>query len=191
MNIVLSEKEYCKVSVRCEADAELIANKKQEVVNKFKSLDVPGFRKGRASADAVKMHYKKQIAETLTQELAETAYNDALAQHNIKPFGRPNFSMANIDGSKFVCEFSVHKHPDFELKEYKGFDIPKPADAISEEEFAQKILEDLRVKYGSINPYVETDFVQMGDNVILDYSASLDGVPIEALNASGEVLSVG
>jgi trigger factor len=191
MDIQITERDYCQLQIKCEADAELVAAKKEQVALKFKDQKVSGFRQGKAPLNAVKMHYKKQIAETLKQELAEEAFNDAISKNNLKPFGNPQFTVANIDDSKFICEFSLNTQPSFELKEYKNFNIPKPADPISSEEFAQKMIQDLRVRFGTTEPYTDNDFVQLGDSIVIDYEGSLDGVQLDVLKANGEVVVVG
>jgi FKBP-type peptidyl-prolyl cis-trans isomerase (trigger factor) len=53
------------------------------------------------------------------------------------------------------------------------------------------MMQDLRVRLGDVVPYSDADFVQEGDNVILDYEATLDGNKIDNLCSSGEMVTVG
>jgi trigger factor len=203
MQITINEVEYCKILVQCESDSETIQAKKTEVLNKFKSRKVPGFRDGHATTDAVRQHYRKEIAEALKQELADDAVHNVIFEKNIKPLGRPTFTYANLEESylvsangesalpKFRCEFSLHVQPDFELKDYKDFEIPKAPISIPEEELSQKMIQDLRTRYGTTVPYSADDFVQDGDTVILDFKTSLNGEPVESLTGNGEILNVG
>ncbi len=190
MQIEINETEYCKLSVHYEEGFEAISQKKSEVLDKFKKMNVPGFRQGKAPIDAVKMHFKKQIDEQLKKELAENAYYSVLFEKKIKPFGQPIFSSLNLEGLKFTCDFVINKRPDFELKEYKNFEIPKPP-SVSKENMVQKTLEDLRHKFGNTSPFSDDDFIQMNDNVIIDYDASADGNVVDFLCAKGELLTVG
>lgn len=203
MNIVINEVEYCKLVIQYEADGDTVSLKKSEVINKFREQKVPGFRPGKATAEAIKQHYRKEINEALKHELAEDAVHNVIFEKNIKPFGRPEFSYINLEESymvnlngesaipKFKCEFSMNKQPDFELAKYKEFDIPKPGGFIPVEELTQRMIQDLRTKYGETTAYGEDDFVQMGDTVIIDYKASIDGVVIDKLTGNGEILNVG
>jgi trigger factor len=192
MNIELNEKEYCKLFVKCEADAEAISKKRADIVKKFKSYRIPGFRPGYASTDAINFHFKDQIDNSLKNELYDDAFHNVIAEKNIKPFGRPTYISAVIDNNKFICEFSIDKHPDFELKEYKDFDLPKYVNPLSSEELAQRIIQELRNKHGNTVPYSENDFVQTGDNIIIDRKGfAEDGSEIEAFSADGEILNVG
>lgn len=203
MNIEIQETEYCKILVKCELDGDMIASKKDEVIKKFKGQKVPGFRPNNATVDAIKQHYRKEINEALKQELANDAVNNVIFEKNIKPFGRPIFSYANLEESylvsangesalpKFRCEFALHVQPEFELNAYKEFDIPKISGIDSVEEFTQKVLQELRVKNGSSVPYEQDDFVQTGDTVIIDYKTSIDGQPVADLSDVGQIVSVG
>jgi trigger factor len=192
MIIELDEKEYCKLFVKYEADTDAITKKREEVIKKFKSHRVPGFRPGKASDTAIIFHFKDQVDNSLKNELYDDAFHNVISEKNIKPFGRPTYISATIDDNKFTCEFSIDKQPDFELKEYKDFEIPKYVNPISGEELAQKIIQELRTKHGTTVPYSENDFVQMGDSVIIDRKGFTDdGSVIDAFSADGEIINIG
>jgi trigger factor len=191
MEIEVKETEPCKLSVHYVADAEAIFNKRSQVIDQFKKAPVPGCRPGKASVDAIKMHYREQIEESLKRALAEDAYHNTLFEKKLKPHGAPRFnSLMMVDG-KFTCDFDLFIKPPFELAPFRGLEIPKPHDAQNSDFMAEAMLQDLRVRFGDVTPYVDSDFVQGGDNVILDYEGFIDGERVEGLSASGEMLTVG
>lgn len=189
--ISINETDYCKLLVQVEADENEIAEKRNEIITKFKQYPVKGFRKGKATNEAIKTYFKKEINNALTQQLADDAFQNTLFEKNVRPFGQPQFTQVKLDNNKFSCEFSLHKQPDFQLNQYKGFEIPKPAGVMAADELAAKMLQELRERNGATTAYGEDDFVQMGDSIIIDYSATIDGVPVAGLKAEGEVVSVG
>jgi trigger factor len=192
MQININEIEYCKLLVQYEADPDKVSKKRNEVINRFKSYRVPGFRPGKATTDAIRLHYSKEIYETLQKELTDDAFHDVIFEKNIKPFGQPNINSIQLESSKFICEFSIHKQPDFELGIYNDFDIPKFSGYLSEEELVQRMLQELRTKHGTMIAYENNDFVQMNDSVIADYAAFLDdGTPVQSLTATGQILNIG
>jgi trigger factor len=191
MQIEVKELEPCKLLVTYEADAEQILNKRGEIINFFKKAPVPGFRPGKASVDALKIHYRDQIETSVKKGLAEDAYHNTLFEKKIKPHGAPKFNNALLVDGKFICEFEVLTKPEFTLADYKGMKIPKPASSLSSLEISEKMLQDLRVRLGESEPYTETDFVQLGDSLILDYEGSVDGNKVDSLSAEGELLTVG
>lgn len=191
MQIEITENEPCKLTVHYIADALQILNKRGEVLQAFKKAPVPGFRPGKASIEVIKVHYRQQIDESLKRALAEDAYHNVLFEKKIKPHGAPKFSALLLADGKFTCEFDLFTKPDFELASYKDLEIPKPHATTTEVEMTEKLLQELRVRFGDVVPYSETDFVQSGDNVILDYESSIDGVKVDNLCAEGEMLTVG
>lgn len=191
MEIEIVENEPCKLSVHYVADALQILNKRGEVLQAFKKAPVPGFRPGKASIDAIKIHYRQQIEESLKRALAEDAYHNVLFEKKIKPHGAPKFSTLLLADGKFTCDFDLFTKPDFELAAFKGMEIPKPHAETNEVEMTERLLQDLRVRFGDVIPYSDGDFIQMGDNVILDYESTIDGKRVDNLCAEGEMLTVG
>lgn len=191
MEITVKETEQCKLSIQYVADAEEILNKRAEVLKAFKKAPVPGFRPGKASMDAIKAHYRTQIEDSLKRALAEDAYHNTLFEKKFRPHGAPKFNSLIMEGGKFTCEFDLNVKPDFELKEYRGFEVPKPHVDMNSVEIAEKMLQELRVRFGTSTPYSEDDFVQLTDNVIIDYEGFADSIKVDALSATGEMLTVG
>lgn len=191
MQIEVKEIEPCKLSVQYTADAGEILDKRGEVLSRFKKAPVPGFRPGKVPLAAIKMHYRVQIEDALKVALAEEAYHNTLFEKNIRPHGPPRLNSAVLADGKFVCEFEMHTKPSFDLQPYEGLQIPKPHELDTVQELAEKMLQDLRVKYGESSPYSETDFVQAGDNIIVDYEGSVGGGVSSQLSAVGEMITVG
>ncbi len=191
MEINVVETEYCKLHVTYEANEEQIDSKKTEVLTLFKKAPVPGFRKGKATLDAIRHHYKSQIDDSLKRALAEEAFHNTVFEKSIKPYGSPDFKSVLLMNNKFSCEFELHKKPEFELKAYKDFEIPKPAADYTVDTLAAKLMEELRVRSGETVPYGEDDFVQDGDSVIINYDVFDGEENLPQFAANGEMLTVG
>ncbi len=191
MQIDVREIEPCKLSVTYVADALEILNKRGEIIAHFKKAPVPGFRPGKATNDAIAVHYRAQIDDSLKRALAEDAFHNTLFEKKIKPHGPPRFNSLLLADGKFTCEFDLHTKPDFELAQFTNLQIPKPHESETEEMMVEKLLQELRVRLGEAIPFSETDFVTTGDNIIIDYEGYLDGEKIDHLCAEGEMLTVG
>jgi trigger factor len=191
MQIEVKEIEPCKLSIQYTADAEEILNKRGEIISAFKKAPVPGFRPGKATVDAIKMHYRSQIEDSLKRALAEDAYHNTLFEKKLKPHGAPRFNSLLLADGKFVCEFDLHTKPSFELAPFHGMEIVKPHNTETIVEMTEKLLQELRVRFGEAIPYGESDFVQRGDNIIIDYDGFLEGEKVDNLCAVGEMLTIG
>lgn len=192
MEIEMSEVEYCKVKVKYQASTEDVKEKKDFVAREMaKTYEVNGFRKGKATPEAIRISYPKQLEGHLKQEMLNKAFTDSVVEKNIKPFGGPQIILSELDGNNFDCEFSVHTLPEFELKQYKGFEIPKHNTGTSIEELSQQILQELRMEQSTSVPYGENDFVQLTDSVVVQYNTFMGEQPVERLSSEGTVLEVG
>jgi trigger factor len=191
MEIQVTELEPCKLSVHYEADAGQILNKRGDILDQFKKAPVPGFRKGKASVDAIKYYYKDQIEEALKRALVEDAYHNTLFEKKLKAHGAPKITSAQLRDGKFACEFEMFTKPEFEIAPYKDLDLVKPAHGQSIVEMTEELLQQLRMRHGIMEPYTEDDFVQENDNVILNYEGFIGSERIENFCAEGEPLTVG
>lgn len=191
MEISVNESEYCKLDVHCEANAELVGKKFDEVARMYKTAHVPGFRPGKATVEAVKVYYKKQIGEAVKSSLAQEAFDNLVAEKSVRPIGQPDFSKIELSSEKFVCDFSLKKTPDFQLGNYKGFELSRPSQKSTVDEVTEQVLVELSLQHGEAAPFSETDVVAMGDNVILSYESSIDGQKQENLSSSAESIVVG
>lgn len=191
MQIEVKELEPCRLSVQYTADAGEILNKRGEILGHFKKAPVPGFRQGKATPQALQMHYRTQIDDAVKRSLAEDAFHNTLFEKKIKPHGAPRFNNVFLGDGKFTCEFDLHTKPEFELPEYSGLKIPKPHQEQTDVEVTERMLQELRVRVGNQTPYGEDDVVEPGDNVIMDYEGFLGDVRQENLCATGEMITVG
>lgn len=192
METSCNEVEYCKFDFECSMNKDEVESTLLDVLNRFyKDLPVPGFRAKKATMREIKAHYRKDIDRDLAQELAKNAYQNAVSEKNVKPFGQPSFKVIDLKNDAFVCQFTLHTVPSFELKEYKGFSIPKPAEDMTADILGQKMIQELRVKNGETLPYGENDFIQTGDNVIINMKAFDGEAPYERFTLDGTMLTVG
>lgn len=191
MKIEVTELEPCRLTVLYEANFLEISDKRAEVETHFKKAPVPGFREGKATPDAIRAHYRHQIDDAVKRALAEDAFHNTLFEKKLRPHGAPRFNNLLLDGGKFTCEFELLTKPEFVLENWKDMEIPKPHADLESTALAEKMMQELRVRLGEVSPYSDTDFVQSGDNVIIDYRGSIDGQEVESLVAEGEMITVG
>jgi trigger factor len=191
MQINIKELEACRLEVECTVEPGEILEKRGEVLKAFKKAPVPGYRNGKAPVDAIKIYYKNQIEESLKRALLEETYNNSIYEKKLRVHGAPKFNSSEFKDSTFVCKFEILTKPDFELVEYKNMEVIRPHSPMTSVEVAEKIMQDLRIRFGNSEPFSETDFVQVGDKVIIDYNGFIDNEKVESLCAQGEMLNVG
>jgi trigger factor len=191
MDIQVTELDYCKLKVAYRADAEQISNKREEILDIFKKAPVPGFRPGKASKDAIRLHYREQIDESLKRALAEEAFHNTLFEKNIKPHGPPQLNSLFLGDGKFNCEFEMYTRPNFELFDLKLLEVPKPHESEDATVVCERMLQELRHRFGEVQSFKEEDFVQKGDKLSISYECTVDEQKMDNLCAENEDLVVG
>lgn len=190
MLIDVQEIDYCRLNIKFEADAKEVEDKRAEVIQYFKKGQVPGFRPGKATSSAISHHFRAKIDEVMKSELAQSAFQTAVAQKNIRPFGQPQFLSLSLDGSKFKCDFCVNKIPEVELKEYKNFNLPK-GNIPNAVEMSERILQELRSRNGETVPFSPDDFIQENDTAIVNYFGYVEGQKESVTKVEGEMFVIG
>jgi trigger factor len=191
MQIQVKEVEYCKIEVSCLADSDEVLEKKGEILKIFKDAPVPGFRKGKATAQIIENYYKNQINDALKKALMEEAFHQAMFQKEFKPIGAPSFSESFLQPLNFSCQFQVHKRPDFELQNFRSWEIPEPHINSSESDIKNKLVQDMRTLYGERTLFTDDNFLEIGDVASVSYEAYLDGTKMDNLQSEGDVITVG
>ena len=192
MEIQIEDLHLCVLKVNYEANLDEILAKKTEVIKLFNKAPVPGFRKGKASKEAIEVHYKNQINESLKRALAEEAYYNTLFEKNIKPFGTPQENSAILSNNRLSYTFTLYKKPDFTLGQYKDLEVVKePDDEREATNLFEKMIFELRQMTGEKKSFDENDFVQENDNVVLNFKGYMNSILQKNLSAEGQVLKMG
>lgn len=195
MQIQVQEREPCKIQVTYLADPAKVLTVRNEVIDNLvkdtAKIVVPGYRKGKAPLTAIKMRYHKNIEEQTRQKLLVTAEEEILFETKLKTLFSTQILNVNLQDAKFDCEFLFFKKPSVELKDYKGLKIPKPHLPKTHAELTEQMLQELRVKYGEVLPFTETDVVEMNDKITMDVACTAEGKSIVELNKEGVFYTVG
>ena len=189
MHVETKELEYCKLEVAYKADEETVKNKYQEAVESLRKIQIPGFRAGRAPDYAIKARCKDKIKSWTGRELITTAYDDIIFQTKMKTIGQPSVTEFSLKDNDFSCTMILHKKPDFDLKDYKGYEIPKPHMDRDVDAHIEKTIQDIRMRFAEVRPYQEGDLVDMGDQITMDYYSTCEGE--ETQKAEGILYGVG
>lgn len=195
MQIQIQEKEPCKVQVNYIADPAKVLAKRAEVADKVfedtAKLVVPGYRKGKAPFEAVKLRFRKNIEEQTKQKMLVLAEEEILFETKMKTLFSTQVVNASLQDSKFECELLFCKKPVVELKEYKGLKIPKPHLPKTLSELTEQMLQELRVKYGDVVPFAENDVSEIGDKITMDVKCLAEGKSVDELTKHGIFYTVG
>ena len=166
------------------AKAELEAYKKN-----IKSMNVPGFRKGKAPMHVVKTFYGKEVFfEDAINACIPEAFEAAITEAGYDFVGTPKFDLVSMEGD-IVLKAEGFVKPEVTIENYKGIEVEKKAVEISEDEINAEIdkAKDRNARFIQESD----DAVQNGDTVTLDFEGFVDGVAFDGGKGENYELKIG
>ncbi len=154
------------------------------------SINIPGFRKGKAPRSVVERMYGKGVFyEDAANDLLPDAYEAALKESGIDPVGRAEFDITSIDENGIVFTATVPVKPLVEIEGYKAIDAAKVIEAVTEVEI------DNEIKVVRERNARETEITdapaEMGNSVKIDFEGFLNGVAFEGGKGNDYNLKLG
>ncbi len=192
MNARLEKIENSEAYLELEVDAETLEIGLDDAFRKIaRTINVPGFRKGRAPRELVERHYGKEILyEEALQKVVPEAYEKAIADLEIDAIGQPDFDIEEVEagkGAKIKAKVAVR--PDVVLGQIEGLEVKAPNFAVSEAEVAKQI-EDVLARYTEVVEKTD-EAAELGDTAVIDFEGFVDGTAFEGGKGSDYKLELG
>ena len=191
MNVKNVEKENGKAKITVEiGKEEFEAALTKAYLKVKKSIQVPGFRKGKAPRKIVEAMYGAQVFyEDAIEEIFPDIYTAAVVDQQLKAVGQP--SIANMETPEeggVVLTVATELYPEVTLGQYKGLEVPKAEATVSDEEVEAEV--DRMAQQNARISTVERP-AQKGDTVVLDFEGFVDGVAFEGGKGENHSLELG
>ena len=166
------------------AKAELEAYKKN-----VKSMNVPGFRKGKAPMHVIKTFYGKEVFfEDAINACIPEAFEAAITEAGYDIVGNPKFDLVSMEGD-IVLKAEGFVKPEVTIENYKGIEVEKKVVEVSDEEINAEIdkARDRNARFIQESD----DAVVDGDTVTLDFEGFVDGVAFDGGKGENYELKIG
>jgi len=153
-------------------------------------MNVPGFRKGKAPKGIVEKVYGKQVFyDEAIDDLLPAIYDEAVKESGFEIVSRPEIEVESIDENGVTLKCAFYVKPEVSVSVYKGLKGERPVIEVTDEEVQEEI--DKALKRNSRIITVTDSPVADGDEVIIDYTGSIDGVEFEGGKAEKQSLKIG
>ena len=193
MNLLKTEKgEKSTFKLEFAIDKEVFEAAVEKVYRKqVKKINVPGFRAGKAPRAIVeKMYGKGVFYEDAINDLIPDNYSAAVKEAGLEPVGQPEIDIVSIDDNGLVLSAIVPVKPECKIDGYKGLNVAKAVEAVTEEEIDNDI--KMVRERNSREIEVEDDTAaQMGDVAKIDFEGFIDGVAFEGGKGENYSLKLG
>ncbi len=184
------EKNMAKLTIEVSAgDLEkALQNSYKKQKNK---ISLPGFRKGKVPRQMIEKMYGAEIFyDDAANELIPRAYAEAYDECGLEIVSQPGIDVVQIEkGKPFIFTAEVATKPEVTLGEYKGLEIDKVSNRVTQKEVDAKIQEEAEKNARTIS--VEDRPVQDKDEVIMDFEGFVDGEAFEGGKGENYPLTIG
>ena len=164
----------------------------QAYLKQRKSIQIPGFRKGKAPLMMIEKLYGQEVffedaLDIVFPEAVQAAYEEA----GIVPVDQPrDFDVKTMSKEEgVVMSFNVTVKPEITLKAYKGLTAEKADVKVTKEEIDHEIEHMLDRGARIVN--VDDRAAQNGDITVIDFEGFVDGVAFDGGKAEKYELTIG
>ena len=192
MKAELVKKEGNKVTLKITVDNNKFEEAVNKAYNKTKGkYNIPGFRKGKAPKVVIETQYGKGVFyNDAIDMLFPEVYPEAIKELNIDPIDRPDLDIEEISKDNgLVMVVNVEVKPEFELGAYKGIEISKVDNTVSEEDVEARLNE--MVNRNARLTSVEGKTLENGDTAVIDFEGFENGVAFEGGKGENYNLVIG
>ncbi len=194
MKTTLSEREGNTVKLAVEVSSEELQEAFESRLKKLqKEARLPGFRPGKAPLAMLRQRVGDQaiLLEAIDDSLG-TWFTRGALELNLDVVDTPQIDMGDDLpelGKDFSFSATATVMPEVELGQYKGVEVVKENDAVTAEEIDSQ-MDRLRNEFAELKP-VEGRAAEKGDFVTADFSAEVEGMGVDGLQATDFVFEVG
>ena len=154
-----------------------------------KSINVPGFRKGKAPKAIIERMYGKGVwFEDAINACIPEAFEAAVKEAELNIVGQPVFDVVSTDGD-IVLKAEGFVKPTVSIKDYKGIKVEKNAEEVTDEAVDAEI--EAARKRNSRTVEVTDRASAMGDIANINYEGFVDGVAFDGGKGEGHDLKLG
>ena len=191
MKVISAEKkEKSTVELTIQVEAEVFeAAVHAAYLKNRKSINVPGFRKGKATRKVIESMFGTGVFyEDAINECYPAAYDAAVAEQGLDVVGYPQTEIVEVGPQGLTFKAIVPVRPEVKLGEYKGLSATKDAAKVTEKDIDNEM--KTFVERATRLVSVERE-AKMGDTTVIDFEGFDNGTAFEGGKGSNYELKLG
>jgi len=182
MNTELIDRSETNKEIRVEVSPDEVRAAYDSVSKRYAGkVQVPGFRKGLAPLEVVRMRYADEIKSDVIQQVPPDKVTGAIEEHGLRPLAEPHIHLEDaenvkVNGSQpLVVRVHVQVMPEVPAPKYEGLEVTRRVRGIADEE-VDGIIEERRQQQSTFIP-AEDRKSEDGDMVIADLVGTFEDDP--------------
>ncbi len=182
MNSELIHRSETNKEIRIEFSPEEVRKSYDAVSRKYAGkAQVPGFRKGMAPLDVVRMRFKEEIKSDVIQQMLPDTVASAIEEHGLRPLAEPHLHLEDaenvkVNGSQpLVVSIHVQVMPEVPSPEFAGLEATRRVKPVGDDE-VDNIIDERRQQQSTFIP-ADDKASEEGDMVIVDLKGEFGDDP--------------
>ena len=192
MKVEIQSKKGLRTILSVVVDKKMIQKKMDERLKELqKEVSLKGFRPGKVPPEVIKSQFGKSIyGEVIDKILRETS-TKAIDEKKIKVAGQPKIDLKTFgEGKDLNYELQIDSLPEITLKPFDKYKATEFKVKIEEKIINQK-LDELSKQNKQFEDKKDEEKAKIGDQVVFDYSATVDGNKFEGSEGKSVQLELG
>ena len=182
MNSEMKEVSPTQREIHIQVDPEILKDAYGKVSKRYADkANVPGFRKGFAPLDVVRMRFKEEIKNEVLQLVLPQQVSEAIEEHDLHPLSEPHLHVDDVENIKVNGSepIKLHVHvevmPEIPTPRYDGLELIRRVKPVDDSEIEDLLANRLNQEAALIP--VEGRTSEIGDTVIADLEGKFEGDP--------------
>lgn len=191
MDVVVEDVSALTKKITITLPEDGVQKKLEKAYGKLqRETKIKGFRRGKVPRTVIVKHYQGQVQAEVGEKLVQESYFDAIEQEKIDPVVHPDISepVFNEDGT-FTFVANIDIRPEFELGDYKGIEVEKVSNEISDAAIDVE-LGELRQNMAPLRSVTDRA-IEKGDVIVVDFEGFHNGKAMKEVKNENYSVDVG
>ncbi len=191
MDVVVEDVSALTKKITITLPKEGVQKKLEKAYGKLqRETKIKGFRRGKVPRTVIIKHYQEQVQGEIAEKLVQESYFDAIEQEKVDPVVHPDIAdpKFNDDGTfTFVAKIDIR--PEFELGNYKGIEVEKVSNEVSDAAVEVE-LGELRRDMAPLRSVTDRS-IENGDVIVVDFEGFHNGKAMKEVKNDNYSVDVG
>jgi trigger factor len=192
MKIDIQSKKGLRTSLSIVIDKDEVKKKlDQRLIELQSEVNLKGFRPGKVPSEVIKKQFGKAIYGEVIDKILKESSAKALEEKKIKVAGQPKIDLKTFgEGKDLNYVLEVDSLPDIKLKPFENFKATDYRIEI-EHKIIEEKLKEISIQHKNFKDKNDQEKAEMGNQVIFDYTATVDGNKFEGSEGKNVQLELG
>ena len=192
MKIEVKSQKGLRTILSVIVDKKSIQSKINDRLNELqKEVALKGFRPGKVPSAVIKSQFGKSIYGEVVDKILRETSTKAIDEKKLKVAGQPKIDLKQFgEGKDLNYELQIDCLPKVELKSFEKFKATEYKIKI-ENKIIEEKLKEIALQNKQFEDKKENEKAVIGDQVVFDYSATVDGNKFDGSEGKGVQIELG